>query len=291
MKQSKFNVGDYCYSIFIGQLNTITINRCIVNNVYYNSKLKEYIIGYDIHTIKAIRTLELSDNEYIYDSQNPKHIISFSNDPLENKEKEIKDCKRIANTISGSACEYILYTKSELTLSLIKELINKNLEDRKKLRKRVEEDYIKCYFTNEKLIRVKRDFVLDGPTVYISEKSNIRYEKWPRATYWICYYNNKEYKLNLNNNKFELIEEVKPKVNKLNKKRFNIFKKLFKNKKNSLFQPITSRVFKHELIKVKPMATPITNLNYLDFCFGGEQDKPKRTYKFLDGKIRETKTI
>jgi len=279
MNESKFKEGDIAYWIDISQLNVVTIIRGIIKSAYFNDlpEYNKWIYDADTECIKRIRTYQLDSSQYIIDTR--KH-----ND--EDKIKSsIKEELNPNNCISSSGSEETFYSKNEITISLIKKLLEENKRKREEYKNRINNDYVHCYFTGKKLIQQSFDaHVMDGPTIHMVEGINIRYEKWPRSKDWICYYNGKKYLLKLNNNIFELIKEILPPTYEEILKSEENFKIFFKDNFGIDLVAVNPRSYLIEDVKVQPMSAPTTSLFYFE-----PYKEKKQIYKVLDGKIREIK--
>jgi len=128
------------------------------------TKYNKWIYSVETQTIKHIRTHQLDSSEYIVD-------INKCNDDIESL---IKDEININDVLSFTCGDESLYLKSEITVSLIKNLIKENYLKREERRNRIENHYIRCYFTGKRLIQqLDNCRIMDGPTTYIVEGTNV----------------------------------------------------------------------------------------------------------------------
>ena len=166
----KFKIGDLCYGIEISDLLIVKLVRAEVWYSTFNECINEYTFNYRNCYNKTIRTYQIPDEDFIYN--NYKEIKS--------KNEMIKRAKMDSSTISGGGSQKYFYTKNEITLSLIKNLINDKRTYLKNKKEEIESSCMICYFTGEKLKIEKESYfpyeTMDGPTNYFSIKSNVLFK-------------------------------------------------------------------------------------------------------------------
>jgi hypothetical protein len=168
---NKFNKGDIVYSISVNEYLIVSINKLIVESFFFND-LPEY-------------------NKFIYSCQgNLEHTIIRDYElPLTQEEIEeqkspfyssMRDKRNPGATISSSSSEECLYTKEQLNY-VIEYEVQKRREQNTRLAEEAEK--FRCPITGGKMKRKEErgHYILDGPSYYKVENSNIVWEKWPRS--------------------------------------------------------------------------------------------------------------
>jgi len=273
--KNKFNKGDIVYSVDVNQRLLVNVNKLIINSFFFNDRpeTNTYIYSYIGLENNVIKDYEITESQ------------------------EISELDRYPGKhISGSCVESHLYSKEELESA-----IQRRLEERiqQEENSRIAAEKFRCPLTGGKIIQQKQNsFILDGPTYYKVEGSEVVWETYPRDWKYRVYhtkYKEVEYVFEYfgdgNWKELQLIEgdtgigfyvdkrlydsgdeailkEVKDFLEKEKLEHQKWKDKVEGGAFNSVSFPLIKTVIpsfeKTELIEVKPLSPPTGLLNYLE---------------------------